>query len=82
MKFTITKVVTYNLQVRPDAPADGGEGFKRTWSEAKEEVSITFQNICLNIKAYFLLKTGRMGRRWPRQWETCWGELNLGNEIL
>ena len=29
-----------NLQVRPDAPADGGEGFKRTWSEAKEEVGV------------------------------------------
>ena len=30
--------MTYYFQVRPDAPADGGEGFKRTWSEAKEEV--------------------------------------------
>ena len=63
MKFTITKVVTYNLQVRPDAPADGGEGFKRTWSEAKEEVSITFQNICLNIKSIFSLENRQDGQK-------------------
>ena len=59
-----------NLQVRPDAPADGGEGFKRTWSEAKEEVFIAFQNSYLP----FVLK-GWMGRRWAGQRETRWGEL-------
>ena len=36
------------MQVRPDAPADGGEGFKRTWSEAKEEVFL--QNISIGVK--------------------------------
>ena len=63
MKFTITKVVTYSLQVRPDAPADCGEGFKRTWSEAKEEVLINFQNICLNIASIFSLENRQDGQK-------------------
>ena len=72
------------MQVRPDAPADGGEGFKRTWSEAKEEVFL--QNISVGAnKAYFILLTlliiGRMGRRWTGQWKTRWGELNLGIQL-
>ena len=27
--------------MRPDAPAESGEGFKRSWSEAKEEAGWT-----------------------------------------
>ena len=59
----MTKVVTYNLQVRPDAPADGGEGFKRTWSEAKEEVLTTFQNTSLNIESIFYLENRQDGQK-------------------
>merc|ERR1719447_61413 len=29
------------VTVRPDAPAESGEGFKRSWSEAKEEAGWT-----------------------------------------
>ena len=61
-----------DLQVRPDAPADGGEGFKRTWSEAKEEVSVILT--VLSEKCSYIFLTGRVDRRWAGQWEARRGE--------
>ena len=74
MKFTITKVVTYNLQVRPDAPADGGEGFKRTWSEAKEEVGA----ILISSKTSMLVRWSMKVISFCNQ-QAGWAEDGQGN---